>query len=120
MQLIKTAVLDAWAKRAASAREERERPERQTATIRSKLGRIADLVTDGTLDARAYQRQRDSLHGPDPPLKMSALPNRLIEPSPSGGTQATMRYGQRRHKRRREAARLLASFLMVGDSRQPG
>ena len=62
IRLFRTVVLDVWSKRTASAREERERLERQVSAVRTKLDRISDLVADGTLDARTYERQRDRLH----------------------------------------------------------
>ena len=54
-------VRDVWAKRTASARDDRERLELHASTLRQRLDRIADLVGDGALDPETYGRQRDRL-----------------------------------------------------------
>ena len=54
-------VLEAWKQRETTAREQRARHERALEDMRARLDRIADLLTDGTLDAETYQRQRARL-----------------------------------------------------------
>ena len=61
VRLFRAVVLDVWKRRETDAREERTRHERQVAVLRAKLDRLADLLTDGTVDAETYQRQRARL-----------------------------------------------------------